>query len=179
MKNKKALIAAVIAIVVLLAAAGTSVVAYMFRRTDTALNSFTPASVSCRVSEATDSPLTKKTEIKIQNTGTIDAYLRLRIVSFWVDADGNILSKSSVIPSVSLAGGWVRGSGDTYYYSTPIAPGSSTPNLLSSPLELAQDGDALQTVQIIAEAIQSKPGNAVTESWHVTLDANGKITAAG
>ena len=179
MKNKKTLMAVIIVAALLFAAVGTTVVAYMFRRTDEKKNTFIPAVVSCEVNETTNRPLTEKSEITIKNTGNIDAYLRLRIVSYWMDSNGNILPKPSVIPTFTAASGWVSGSGNTYYYSSPIEPGASTPNLLAegSTITLSEEDGALQVVEIISEAIQSKPESAVTDSWKVTV-SDGKITHA-
>jgi hypothetical protein len=43
---------------------------------------------------------------------------------------------------------------------------------------LQTDGEYIQVLEVFAEAIQSLPSSAVTGSWHVTLDANGKIISA-
>jgi hypothetical protein len=90
-----------------------------------------------------------------------------------VDKDGNIISKPSQMPDLSKADGWIAGTGNTYYYSKPIAPGDSTPNLLAAALNL----EKLQVVEVFADAIQSKPPEAVTKSWRVTIE-NGIITDA-
>ena len=39
-------------------------------------------------------------------------------------------------------------------------------------LALQQDGDYHQVIEVFAEAIQSEPDNAVTNSWGVTLTDN-------
>lgn len=149
--------------------------ALMLRQTDTLDNQFKPAIVSCAVTESFDG--TEKTSIVVKNTGNIDAYLRLRLISYWVDSKGNIVSKSSQMPSVSVADGWVEGSDNTYYYSQPVAPNKTTPNLLDEKITLVQENEYLQVVEVFADAIQSKPTDAVIESWHVTLDSNKIITA--
>ena len=150
--------------------------ALMLRQTDTLDNQFKPAIVSCAVAESFDG--TVKTSIAVKNTGNIDAYLRLRLISYWVDSKGNIVSKSSRMPSVSVADGWVEGSDNTYYYSQPVAPNETTPNLLVEKITLVQKNEYLQVVEVFADAIQSKPTDAVIESWHVTLDSNKHITGS-
>lgn len=176
MKKHRILPVILIVVLVVTVLCGT-VLAYMFRQTEYEDNYFTPAGVSCKVQEKTDSPLTKKTSIKVQNTGNIDAYLRVRLVSYWVGADGNIVAKPSSVPEITPAEGWIKGTNDTYYYQSPISPENSTKELLSAPIVLAEDENGyLQVVEVFAEAIQSKPENAVTDSWNVSLDEAGRIT---
>lgn len=155
----------------------STAVAYMFKQTDYKNNEFVPASVSCEVFEQFDGE--KKTSIQIQNTGNINAYLRLRLVSYWVNADGNVMPKPSVMPEFNLAVGWIKGSNDTYYYQMPVLPEAYCATLLSSPITLLSDEDGCkQVVEVFAEAIQSEPANAVTDSWKVTLDSNNYIVSA-
>lgn len=161
-----------------------TVTAYMITRTEFRENRFTPAQVSCMVDEETDADqaaggMTKKTSITIQNTGNIDAYLRIRFVSYWVqNKDGNteIVGKASVMPTIDYnTTDWIRGAQDTYYYISPVAPDTSTGELLNSPIELDEKDGYKQVVEVFAEAIQSLPTGAVTNSWNVTLDASGHI----
>ena len=153
-----------------------SVFAYMFKQTEEVTNDLVPARVSCVVQETFDG--TVKSSVAVKNTGNIDAYLRVRPVSYWVNAEGNIVGKKSSMPGFTVADGWIKGTNDTYYYNTPIAPGASTPNLLASSITLASEDGYRQVVEVFAEAIQSKPTGAVTSSWGVTLDENGTITKA-
>lgn len=149
--------------------------ALMLRQTDFLNNQLEAAEVTCAVVETFQD--NTKNSIAVSNTGTIDAYLRVRLVSYWVDSNGNIVSKPSQTPTVSPASGWVTGSDNTYYYSDPIAPGAATANLLSAAITLIAEDGYQQVVEVFADAIQSKPVHAVTDSWGVTI-ANGKISAA-
>ena len=163
-------------LVVALTLCGT-VLAYMFRQTEYKDNEFVPANVSCKVVEAFDG--VEKTSIQVHNTGNIDAYLRVRLVSYWVDADGNIVAKPSSMPEINMATGWIKGTNNTYYYTKPVSPAAQTGSLLSSPIILEEDENGyMQVIEVFAEAIQSKPYNAVINSWKVSMDANGNISAA-
>lgn len=179
--NKRRILSIILiaALVGVLTLCGT-VLAYMFRQTEYEDNQFTPAEVSCNVVESFDGE--KKSSIQVQNTGNIDAYLRVRIVSYWVDSNGNIVAKPSSMPEITLADGWIKGSNNTYYYQSSVssvAPNNFTGELLSAPIYLEKDENGyLQVVEVLAEAIQSKPTNAVTNCWHVSLDTNGNIIAA-
>lgn len=165
------------AIALLVAVCGTAL-AYMFRTTEAKNNPFTPAEVSCEVHETTDAAVTEKTSVMIKNTSNIDAYLRVRFVSYWVDDNSKIISKPSVMPKILTADGWIAGKDNTYYYEAPVSPGDFTGELLSSKIDLLEEDGYRQVIEIFAEAIQSNPTSSVTESWNVTLDANGNIISA-
>lgn len=152
-----------------------TVVAYMFKRTEYINNDFTPARVSCQVVENFNGE--KKTSIVVQNTGNIDAYLRVMLVSYWVDGDGNIVAKPSPTLSISLGEGWIKGTNNIYYYESPVVPSEQTANLLTVPIMLVEEDGYSQVIEVFAEAIQSKPQDSVTSSWNVTLDSGGNIIA--
>lgn len=176
MRKNKRLITIVTALVLLgLVLCGT-VISYMFHISEQKDNLFTPAEVSCEVLESFNGE--EKSSIAIENTSNIAAYLRLRLVSYWVDDGGNIVAKPSQMPSFTIANGWMAGSNNIYYYISPIKPEDKTPNLLADgqKIVLKQEDGYSQVVEVFAEAIQSKPTMAV-ESWPVTLDSNGIITA--
>ena len=172
-KSRILLIILIASLVVSLILCGT-VLAYMFKQTEYKNNEFIPATVSCKVVEEFDGK--QKTSIKVQNTGNIDAYLRVRFVSYWVDSDGNVVAKPSSMPEINMAAGWLKGENNTYYYKTPVSPTNQTESLLSSPITLEKDADGyMQVIDVFAEAIQSTPHNAVSDSWGVVIDSNGHI----
>ena len=179
MNKNKVRFVVVATVLVAMTLCGT-VLAYMFKKTEQYNNQFTPAEVSCEVLEAFDG--VQKTSIRVKNTGNIDAYLRVRLVSYWVDSEGNVVAKPSSMPAFTLADGWISGSDNTYYYQSPVsslAPNNMTAELLSTPIFLEQDANGyLQVVEVFAEAMQSEPKQAVQNSWGVTVAANGTITAA-
>lgn len=145
--------------------------ALMLRQTAPLDNQFEAAVVNCTVVESFDGA--QKTRIAVKNNAPTDqppsnipAYLRVRLVSYWVDGDGNIISKPSEMPEITIADGWIKGADNTFYYSYPVDPGASTPNLLGADIDLEQDSDGYrQVIEVFADAIQSKPESAVTESW--------------
>lgn len=174
--SRKFLVFLTVVLSIIFVLCGT-VIAYMFRQTEYKNNKFVPANVSCQVVEAFDG--VEKTSIQVQNTGNIDAYLRVRLVSYWVDADGNIVAKPSAMPALNIATGWIKGANNTYYYTKSVSPSAHTGSLLSSPMILEKDENGyLQVVEVFAEAIQDDPRKAVINSWKVSLDVLGNIVAA-
>lgn len=94
MKKKPLLL--LIAITALLTVGIT--LAYMFRQTAPIKNEFTEANVACSVQETFDG--TQKTSIKVKNDSNIDCYLRVRLVSYWQNANNEIVGMPSVIPEI-------------------------------------------------------------------------------
>lgn len=154
-----------------------SVFAYMYRRTETVTNQLKPAVVSCAVEEKFAE--NTKDSINVRNTGNIDAYLRVRLVTYWVNEQGEIVAEPSQMPEIRFNNGWLKGSGNTYYYSSPVAPDQTpTVNLLAETITLttANDGKYRQVIEVFAEAIQAQPEKAAENSWGVTI-TDGTITA--
>lgn len=179
-KTKKLILPAALVLLIVLLLCGT-VYALMFRQTEVVENKFSTAKVSCEVQEVTNEDVSEKTSIKVKNTGNIPAYLRVRIVSYWVqevEGETKIAAKASSVPEITPGTGWIKASDNTYYYSSPVEADQLTGELLSSKMELAKEDGYLQVVEVFAEAIQSKPGNSVESSWGVKLDGEGNIITA-
>lgn len=177
MKNRKRLLIPLSLFII--AAFSGSVLAYMFKQTDYKENTIIPARLTCEVKEITNADISKKTQITVKNTGNISAYIRVRLVSYWVDEKG-IVPKESHQPNFIVSKDWIKGSDDTYYYKHPVSPGDETLNILdeSSIIELAEDNDGnKQVIEIFAEAIQSKPLKSVINSWNVILDDSYSISS--
>lgn len=174
--NKRRIPSGIGIILLLLVLACGITLAYMFAKSGVVANRFTEAAVSCEVNEAFDG--TVKSDITVSNTGNIPAYIRVRLVSYWVDSAGEVIAKTSEIPSFTLAPGWVSAGKNTYCYSKAVAAGAKTLDFLAdgTSMTLREENGCFQVVEIIADAIQSKPAKAVTESWKVTVDARGVIT---
>ena len=163
--------------------------AFMFKKAEKT-NQFIPAEVSCAVREKLDNNEVdgtaavggEKADVRVENTGNVKEFIRLRLVSYYVDANGDIVGTvSSQYPNLSLKNGWIDGANHTYYYPSPIDPGGMT-EILCEPFTLGQmqlaDGKTVyQVIEVIAEAVQAEPISAVQEAWGVTVE-NGVVTAA-
>lgn len=150
---------------------------YMFRQTETVETELIPAQVACRVEESFDG--TSKSGITVQNTGNVDAYLRVRMVTYWVDGNGDIMPLESRMPAYAVHPDWIPLGDHTYCYKSPVSPGSATTaNLLASPMTLGTSAEGYrQVVAVFAEAIQARPGDAVEQAWAVELNADGTVSA--
>ena len=172
-----------------IAAAVGLTLAFMFKKAEKT-NRFIPAEVSCAVREkmdgnevnGTDAVGGEKSDIRVENTGNVREFLRLKMVSYYVDANGDIVGTvSSQYPTLSLKNGWIAGANHTFYYPYPVEPGKAT-EILCEPFSLGQmqlaDGKTVyQVIEVIAEAVQAEPISAVQAAWGVTV-TNNTITAA-
>lgn len=178
MKRKNLMRMAIVVAVALMLLCGTTL-ALMFKQTSLVTNQFEPAFVDCLVHEQTNTGTemaSAKSSIKVENTGNIPAYIRVRFVSYWIDDNGHIMGKASDMPTVTYdESTWFEHNG-IYYCRTPIAVGELTPELLTSgkTIKLRVDAETgyRQVVEVFADAIQSKPEKAVTESWKVAISGD-------
>lgn len=137
---------------------------------DDVTNTMEPGNVPIKIDEEISG--TTKTKITIQNTGNIDAYIRVAVVANKVDKDGNITIGTA--PTLNLnTDKWQQLSDGYYYYKGVVAPGASTDSLGSISFVDAE-------VNILAESIQvlggkSGDGNASLDAWGVVY-SNGTWT---
>lgn len=154
------------AVIVLLAGAVGGTWAFLVAQSEPVQNNFTYAHVRCTIDETFDG--TTKSDVKIQNTGDIPAYIRARIVVTWKDGSGNV----SAVPvkdsdyTMTMGTGWTKGTDGYWYCNTAVDATGSTPVLIKECKKTgtAPDGYDL-SVEILADAIQSEPANAVKEAW--------------
>ena len=158
-----------------LAVGGT--VAWLTANATPVENTFTPSNVACEVTEEFNG--TTKSNVNVTNTGDTEAYIRVKLVTYRVN-DGQHIGGTAEIPGFKPGDGWVK-SGDYYYYTLPVAANGGTPaNPLigESGIALTEYTDAdggMQVIEVMAEAIQSKPKDAVESSWNVTVGSDGNL----
>lgn len=164
---KRSLVLVVSVLVLLLAVAGGTL-AWLTAQTDGVVNTFTPAQVSCEVTENFDG--TTKSNVNVENTSNIPAYIRVKLVTYRVNAQNQHIGGTAEIPAFTPGKGWVK-YGEYYYYTLPVAAGEKpATNLISSISLTGSHNDAdggKQVIEVMAEAIQSVPDTAVKEAWGV------------
>ena len=167
-----------IAIILLISTAVGSTVAFLATKTEPVENSFEYANVSCEVMQDRDTE--GSSIVKVENTGTISAYIRAAVVANWMDKDGNIAASVPEGYSYDLtcsSGSWAQGKDGFFYYLLPVAPGASTEgNLLTCTVTCPETPEYTLSVEVLAEAIQSTPASAVNEAWNVAVDGDGKLS---
>lgn len=157
MKQKRILLAALLALLLVFAVGGTA--AYLADNTADVTNTFVPTQVSCEIDETLSG--NTKTSIRVQNTSPISVYIRVALIPYWQDADGHVAGIPSwPLPSFTLNDGWFRGNDGYYYYQNPVSAGEYTPSLTNHLALPAQEG-VKAVLTVAAEAIQAE-GGAVT-----------------
>ena len=173
---KRSLVLVVSVLALVLAVAGGTL-AWLVANSGPVTNTFTPATVSCEVKETFNG--TYKKNVNVKNTSDIDAYLRVKMVTYRVNEADQHIGGTAEIPTFTLGENWVK-HGDFYYYTLPVAP-EKTPaaNLIDTITLTGSYNDAdggKQVIEVMAEAIQSQPETAVGEAWGVKIAPNS-VTA--
>lgn len=118
----------------------------------------------------------------MKNTSNIDAYIRVKLVTYRVNDKGEKIGGTATIPNFTLGAGWFEKDGFYYYNKTVAQDAKPTTDLIGdSGITLVKYNDAdggRQVVEVIAEAIQSVPTSVVAEKWKVKVDTDG-VTIKG
>lgn len=169
--RKGRLTAMIVSVVLILALAIGGTIAWMSTKTDSVVNTFNPSRVTCEVKEGFDGKV--KTDVNVQNTGDIPAFIRVKLVVYRTNDVGQHIGGVSEVPAFTLGKDWAK-CGDYYYYTYPVAPGATPAANLAEAIELVKDyadkdyADAdggHQSIDVIAEAIQAGPEAAVQAAW--------------
>ena len=172
------LTAMVIATVLLLALAIGGTLAWLSTKDAPIQNKFLPTKVTCEVMETFNGSTGVKSNVNVKNTGTINAFIRVKLVTYRTNDQGQHIGGTASLPAFTLGANWVK-YGDYYYYTLPVAPKEKPEaDLISSiTLESYTDVDGgHQAIDVMAEAIQSEPARAVGQAWGVSI-SQGSVTA--
>lgn len=157
-------------------------VAWLSTKSAPITNTFLLSHVSCSVAEEFNG--TTKSNVNVTNTGDIDAYIRVKLVTYRVNDEGDHIGGTAEIPPFTPGNGWVE-NGDYYYYTKPVAPGTKPADALISSITLTDPYDDADggkpVIEVMAEAIQANGvadggTKAVVEAWGVdpeTLSQGG------
>lgn len=160
--------------------------AYLSTQTNAVVNTFTPSHVDCKVEEVFNGDT--KSSIKVHNTSDIEAYIRVKLISYRVNAEEKQIGGIAPITGLTLSKDWFEKDG-FYYHKAPVAANDNnletsedmTKELLAqgSTIELTGNYDdpdgGMQVIEVMAEAIQSKPNVAVKDAWNITVGEDGNL----
>lgn len=143
-------------------------------------NTFLPSKVACQVQEEFNSTTGVKTNVNVENTGDIDAYIRVKLVSYRTNDAGQHIGGTAELPAFDLGKGWVE-HGGYYYYTKPVKPNQKPEAALTKEMKLKVNCDGAdgghQAIDVMAEAIQSVPEDAVQDAWGdgFSINADGSL----
>lgn len=156
--------------------------------------------------EVTDKALMPADEIevkdgyKVDNTGSVDAYIRVTVTKYWADGKGKTTDLAAENIELGLnSEDWLQAESlfegnsnetEVYYYKYPVPAGQSTSELLESigiPADLTNDyADKTVKLEAVADGVQFAGADAadlnasgILASWGVVaeLDANGNLVS--
>ena len=109
---------------------------------------------------------------KIKNISDIPAFLRVRVVTNWINEDGDIVyAPDTITVPTELKNKWVLHTDGYYYYTEPVPvdtiAGNDTLFASDFTTTVTADGEYVLQVEYLSEAIQADPKAAVTYAWGV------------
>ena len=158
--------AMLLATVMLFALAAGGTIAWLTDKDRPLVNTFDPSKVTCEVQEKFDGKV--KSDVNVKNTGDIDAFIRVKLVTYRTNDAGQHIGGTAALPQFTLGANWVEYNG-YYYYTLPVAPGDKPATKLTDSMTLTENYDDAdgghQSIDVMAEAIQSVPEAAVKAAW--------------
>ena len=158
--------AMLLATVMLFALAVGGTIAWLTDKDRPLVNTFDPSKVTCEVQEKFDGKV--KSDVNVKNTGDIDAFIRVKLVTYRTNDAGQHIGGTAALPQFTLGANWVEYNG-YYYYTLPVAPGDKPATKLTDSMTLTESYDDAdgghQSIDVMAEAIQSVPEAAVKAAW--------------
>lgn len=148
-------------------------VAWLSTKSASITNTFLLSKVACEVTESFNG--TVKSNVNVKNTGDTQAFIRVKLVTYRVNDEGDHIGGIAKIPDFTPGAGWVE-NGDYYYYTKPVAPDEQPAAALISSITLTDPYDDADggkpVIEVMAEAIQANGvadngTKAVKEAWGV------------
>lgn len=160
--------------------------AYQFDE-DNLHNRFALGDVTPQVVEDFDKAGRVKRNVAVSNGGNTPVYVRAALLITWEDGQGrtNLLLDPPALGTdytLDLAltdsgEGWRLGSDGYYYYTRPVAAGKATGLLVRELTDLHGDADRQLNVDVIAQAVQAEPTQAVRDAFPgVSIADDGTLT---
>lgn len=170
--------AMLLATVMLFALAVGGTIAWLIDKDSPLVNTFDPSKVTCEVQEKFDGKV--KSDVNVKNTGDIDAFIRVKLVTYRTNDAGQHIGGTAALPQFTLGANWIEYNG-YYYYTLPVAPGDKPATKLTDSMTLTESYDDAdgghQSIDVMAEAIQSVPEDAVKAAWGAgfSINADGSL----
>ncbi len=143
-------------------------------------NAFVLGTVAPSVTETFDPTTGVKENVSVKNNGNAPVYIRALVLVTWQDTSGATLSAQPTVGTdYELTGaeaGWTLGSDGYYYCTQSVQPGASTPMLVQKLTDKKTNADGHLCVDVIAQAVQASPAEAVGDVFHgASVGAGGVL----
>lgn len=195
-KHKTKYTALLVCLLLAVAIAVSGTIAYIFTSSDPVINTFTPVTPEIKIPE--EMKETVKQNATVQNTGDVDSYLRAKIVVTWQNKDGEVyreVPKLGTEYTMTNGTNWALHKDGYYYYKKVAAPGQPAEiknadgsitygdgvtenDMLIIRAEVIGEAPAegyTLHIEILGQAIQAEPIEAVKEAWRVNITSEGYV----
>ena len=180
-RNSKKLIMLASVLVLIVATIGGSI-AYMAAKTSDVVNEFTFGNVPIDIPEQFDG--TTKSDVKVHNNGSADAFVRAKIVVTWKNAAGEVSATpvKDTDYDMTTGDGWFQGTDGFWYCTNRVPAGQDSAVLITKATKkegvVPPEGYDL-SIEILAQSVQAdgmKDGKPMVEAigWPVTATPNGQ-----
>lgn len=151
-------------------------------------NTFVVGQVRAEVSEQFKNDV--KSEVSIENKGNVDAYIRAKILIYFVDRDGNSTGEVPVEGTdytmsmdANIDSNWMKSASGYYYHKNPVSPGNKTAVLVKECKKIEtslvyKDNNRRLVVDIVGEAIQAN-APAVQDAWGQDVHVENGVLQKG
>lgn len=155
-KNIKSILLLASMILVIIAVVGGTL-AFLLDTAGPVENTFTPSEVPIEVMEYLDG--STKSNVRIKNTGNVDAYIRAKVIVNWKKTTGEIVASvpaGYIYDLESPETGWVLHNG-YYYFTSKVEPQTETETYLipRCTVKMPENPEYELQVDIIAQSIQA------------------------
>lgn len=176
-------VALLVSVLLLVCVTVGGTLAYIITASGPITNLFNPSKVTTEVYEEIGQNI--KQNVKIQNTGDTEAWIRVAVIVTWQNEDGNVYGRKPVEGSdYSLDlnvynesepignSKWIKGADNFYYWPLPVKSDEEAPLDCSTGILInscsyinnAPEGYFL-SVEILGSGIQSKPDRVFNDEW--------------
>ena len=156
--------------------------AYVFTSSDPVTNTFTPVTSDIEIGEEFEDNVKKN--VVVNNTGSLDSYIRAKVVITWQNEAGEVYPEQPVVDTEANGGDyiitygtadWTLAADGFWYYKASVAPEASTGNLIvnAQPIKKCVDASYTLHIEILSQAVQSTPDSAVDVWDNAKVDVTG------
>ena len=177
MKNNKKRFTLGICLALIAAFAIGGTVAYLSAKTGTVKNDFTPVTITPEIDEKVENNV--KTYAKVNNKSNTDVYIRADVIITWKNTTTQeVLPVKDTDYSIKWNETDWFNEGGILYHKAKVSENGSTANIFTDCKPIVnppKDGYTLN-VEILAQAVQATPAQAVQELWSdVKVDSTGAL----
>lgn len=156
--------------------------ALLFDKTEPVTNKFRAASIynPSIIEDFTAGSLIKKNVKISMSEASYQSYIRAKVIINWQDDNGNVLIDTpieGVDYSISYTlGKWMQSGDGYFYYKYPVNDETEVLINEAKVLKKSPKNGYKLNIEVVAQAVQSIPQDAVVESWNVLVDQDGNIS---